>query len=1022
MKTREPLPELPFAPTAYERIFGGEGPRWLNIPAHRPFVDDLAQGLVEALIPIGPEALSDATVLTPTRRGMRSLTEAFVKAASGRATLLPQIRALGDLEEGEPPFEPGELSLDLPPAVSPLRRRFELARLITEQGDLIDRPDMEAGFALDLADALGGFLDSVQIEELEVASRLAHLVDDNLALHWKKSAGLLAVATELWPRRLDELGLVDVNVRRVRLLRGLADLWRDKPPTRPLIAAGSTGTAPATAALLEVIAKAPRGCVVLPGLDQDLEADAFAQVDEAHAQGALKRLLEKAGVDRTAVRLWPGFEAGPQAMAGRSRRRLISEALRPAEATDDWLRQIADLRKEGAASGVDPLAEGLQGLKLVEARDDVAAAELIALALRRTLEAKDRTAALITPDAALARRVAAVLTRWGVSADSSAGQPLASFPVGVLISLMARAAADPLNPVVLLSLIKHRFARLGLADLALAGRARELERHALRGARPRDADQILTRLEKYPESRAVAERLIEAVALAQAPFLGGKASAPGAMRALAEAMEQLALDERGGTGDLWAGPGGESAAGLIAGILRESEALPPVDAETFAQLIEKMVREETVRSGGASHPRLRILGAMEARLVRADLLILAGLEEGVWPRMPPLDPFLSRGMRKALGLPAPERRIGLAAHDFAQGASSRDVLMVVRQRRDGQPAVKSRWIWRLETLARGAGLEIPQDPDLQAAQIALDQPLDPQPDDLKGAERPRPKPPVSVRPRELPVTAVETWVRDPYGVYARYILRLRALDRPDQPFDNRVRGSAIHKAAERFALDWPPATSPPSRAFTRAYMEELTAAGAPDVELVREQALGERAGEWMAEFEKTRRRPGLRVLVERKGRIALDGPMGPFHLTARADRLEVFEGRASVLDFKTGQPPSRAEIKAGYAPQLSLTAAILKEGGFSETDDAPPRPLVPDSLVYVRLTGRDPAAEIIPRDEGDAALLADDALEGLKKLIVRYDNQNQDYTARLAMKYVNAPSDYDHLARLKEWASTEADP
>ena len=223
------------------------GPRWFTIPAHRPFVEDLAGGLLTALAPMGPEALSDALVFTPTRRGARSLAEAFVTVAGGQALLLPQIRALGDLDEGEPPFEPGDVALDLPPAISPWRRRFELARLVVDNANLFDR-NLDPTGALELGDALAGFLDSVQIEEVANLDALDGSVEAELAKHWKISADFLKLAAEAWPARLAELGVVDVTARRVSLLRALAERWRADPPAQVLVAAGSTGTAPASAA------------------------------------------------------------------------------------------------------------------------------------------------------------------------------------------------------------------------------------------------------------------------------------------------------------------------------------------------------------------------------------------------------------------------------------------------------------------------------------------------------------------------------------------------------------------------------------------------------------------------------------------------------------------------------------------------------------------------------------------------------------------------------------------------------
>ena len=326
-------------------LFEGPGPRWFTIPAHRPFLEDLAAQLYASLAGGGPEALADAVVLTPTRRGARSLGEAFLKTVGGRALLLPQILALGDLDEGEPPFEPGELALDLPPAISPSQRRFELARLVNDHADLFER-NLDAVSALELGEALGAFLDSIQIEELDPKGKLDCLVTDDLAAHWRTSADVLRLATDLWPARLSELGLLDVNERQTRLLRTLAEQWTTNPPDRPLIAAGSTGSAPATSDLLRVIAAAPKGAVVLPGLDLDLADDAWDQIIGPSGEGPSPRRHEapfgtRAGIARSAVRRWPADEAPVQARIGRARRRVVNEALRTAGcdsrlAAPDW--------------------------------------------------------------------------------------------------------------------------------------------------------------------------------------------------------------------------------------------------------------------------------------------------------------------------------------------------------------------------------------------------------------------------------------------------------------------------------------------------------------------------------------------------------------------------------------------------------------------------------------------------------------------------------------------------------------
>jgi len=1002
--------------------FSGPAPRWFTLPAHRPFLADLARGLLQAL---PAEALADAIVLLPSRRAARALAEAFVEAAGGRALLLPQVRALGDLEEGEPPFEPGDLALDLPAAIGGRRRRFELARLVADREHLLGR-SLDGAGALEMADALGALIDSLEIEEVPEAGRgerLERLVEGDLAEHWQVSARFLRAALEAWPARLAELGLIDPAARRVRLLRALAAKWADRPPEGPMLAAGSTGTAPANADLLKLIAALPRGAVVLPGLDTELAEDAWREVGEQHPQGAMKRLLERAGVRREEVRAWPSPGRPGE---GRWRRRIVNEALRPPEATADWTRQIARLQEEGAASGADAVAEGLAGLRLISAAAEEEAAAVAALLLREALETPGRTAALITPDQALARRVSARLSRWEVEADSSAGRPLAELPVGVLAGLLAEAAADPSDPVRLLAVLKHPLTRLGLEPGALERARRALERYGLRGPRraggdwierrlaaqalPREGEAEVPpgRLQAVAAAQALLASLRAALAHLEAPYADDGTAAPcEAAQGVARALEALAAGPDGGWGGLWAGPGGEAAAALLSSLITEGGGLPPAGPSGFSALLRRLLEGETVRAARAAHPRLKILGAIESRLVGADRLVLAGLEEGVWPQGAPLDPFLSRPMREAFGLPPPERRIGLSAHDFAQAAAAGEVYLIHSQRREGAPAVESRWLWRLRTLARGAGVELPGRPELTDWAAALDAP-----GPFRPAPRPRPAPPVEVRPAQLPVTGVETWVRDPYAVYARYVLKLRPLERPGEPVEARARGEAVHRALQRFAEQHPGELPPDAEArFERLLVEALEEAGMSRPAMARERALAAQASPWVVAFERSRR-PGARLLIEQQGRASLQGPAGPFTVTARSDRIELRDGRADVLDFKTGSPPSRRQVESDFAPQLTLTAAILARGGFAGVE-----PTQPGDLLYVQVTGRSRQKEPKPvAAAGESAAWADRAFEGLARRVARFQSPDVEYVSWAAPQYMHERGgDYDHLARVWEW-------
>lgn len=998
--------------------FVGPSPRWFSIDAHRPFLEDLADGVLAWLGDRDPEALSDAVVLLPNRRAARAFSQALARRAGDRAVLLPEVRPLGDLEEDEPPFSPGDVGLDLPPAIDAQARRFELARLVVES-DL--RPGLTPLGALGLADALSRFLDSCQIEEVEDLSKLDEMISGDLARHWQESARFLRLATERWPARLAELGMVDPAWRRSRLLRLLAEKWTESPPDRPVLAAGSTGTAPAAAAVLKAVAQAPRGAVVVPGLDRDMADDVWSEVttDAQHPQHALARLLARVEVERRAVRPWFRPAEDPVGgRKGRARGRVLAEALRPAETTGDWKSAIDALREAAAdVTGADPVAEGLEGLSVLTAENEEDAAAAIAVMMREALETPGRTCALVTPDLDLSRRVSARLERWGVVADSSSGMPLSRTPAGRLLTLSARVLADALDPQALLGLLKHPAVTITMEGHEFVDARRGLERLALRGPRLRDVSRARAKLLKarsprddgrVPSETTVAQARAAEALLDQLEALIGPARATPeptldqAARTLTTFIEAVA-----GL-DAWAGNDGEAAAALLAGLIAHGAPLGALDATAFARLLTKLMDAETVRAGDATHPSLRILGAIEARLVRADRVILAGLEEGVWPGAASVDPLLSRPMRAAVGLPPPEKRLGQTAQDFIQAASSSEVVLVERRRRGGQPAVPSRWLWRLRMLAEGAGVKVAE----ATAPLALARALD-APTTSDAARRPKPRPPVARRPRELPVTSVQRWVRDPYSVYAQYILGLRQLDRPGQSAEAMARGNAIHKAIERLIVTWPEALPDDCEDVLHDLLiEELGHAGFVDADMARERPLARNCARWLTGMERRRRARGVEVLVEERLALTFATATAPFTVTAKADRIELSASGAAVIDFKTGSVPSAKEIKAGFAPQLTLTGAILAECG------AAGRPAVePEELTYVRVTGRGEGGSEETRASGaEAMALSMAALEGLKARVARFDHEDEPYVSWVAPQFMgNFGGNYDHLARVWEW-------
>lgn len=968
------------------------------IPAGRPFVDRLAAGLL-ARHGDDPLAFARVTVLLPTRRAVRSLREAFLRVADGRALILPRLTPLGDVDEDELALTaaPGDAALDLPPAMAGLRRQLLLTRLLLARPDLVPQPAHAARLARDLA----GLLDEVETEGLDLA-RLDRLVPAEFAGHWQETLTFLAIIRETWPALLAAEGALDAPARRNRLIAALAARWEAEPPADPVYAAGSTGSIPATAALLAIVARAPRGEVVLPGFDPHFPATALQALrdDPCHPQAGMQRLLDRLGVGRDEVVAWQG-EAGESPRA-----RLLNEALATASETHRW-RELG------------PVPEAaLAGLTRLEAAGPREEATAIALLLREALEVAGRTAALITPDRALARRVAAELRRWNVISDDSAGRPLAHSPPGLFLRLLIEACAEDLAPVPLLALLKHPLTTAGLDRAACRRLARRLERKVLRGPRPAPGIRGLRLAVAQLQDEAELPAFVDALETALQPLLDVMAEEAPSLRALVEktlaTAEALATEPRAkGDVRLWAGDAGEALSSFLQELGEAADVLPELPGLSWPPLLTELLSHQMVRPRQGAHPRLAIYGLLEARLQQADLLILGGLNEGTWPPETEVDPWLSRPMRAQFGLPPPERRIGLTAHDFVQAAAADRVVLSRAIKVGGTPTVPSRWLARLETrLADADRWRATLLTEPPAWVEALDRPAA-----VAASPPPRPRPPLAARPRELSVTRIETLRRDPYAIFAEYILKLRPLRPLDEDAGAAERGTRIHKALDDWARAHPGDHLPDDALPRLIEAGEAALAEIADRPTVRAFWLPRfrRIAAWFLDFERRRRAEARTLATELKGVVTIEAPAGPFVLKGTADRIDRFaDGRLGIVDYKTGRVPSVKEVESFLAPQLPLEAAMARRGAFPGIAPADVR-----ELLYIRMTGGDPPGEELPvqraREPIDITALAEEAFARFEALIAEYDVEATAYLSRPIPELVKAVGDYDHLARVAEW-------
>src|SRR4051794_17851628 len=1038
--------------------------RVFSVPLSAPFLRTVIAALVDGRLVDGfearthPERLALATLYLPTRRAGRMAREVFLDELNSEALLLPRIVALGDIDEDELAFaeDPEQLAgaapLEVPPRLGELERRLTLARLVAAwaKGPVLS-PLVVGGPAstLALAADLARLIDDMVTRGVGWEA-LDGLVPDHLDEYWQRSLQFLRIARQAWPAHLKEIGKIEPAARRDLFIAAEASRLAAHHDG-PVIAAGSTGSMPATAKFLHAVGALPQGAVVLPGLDTDLEPEAWQTIGGAtdakaeltsppasnHPQFAIHALLDRFGIRRDDVKI-----LGQAAAHGREV--LASETMRPSNATAQWHRRLTE-------SGIaEKISLSMANIAVIEADNSEMEALSIAVAMREARHL-NKSAALVTADRALARRVSAALDRWNLAFDDSGGDALMDTSAGIFARLTAEAAANELEPPSLLALLKHPLCRLGGAPGAFKRATEALELALLRGTRPqagssgllRDLSRFRAELASHrrgdpsalhgsetrtrldDEQLESIQSLIASLHEALSPLESHVSSKPYDFAELVEqhrkVLMELSRDEHGVSLAFEGQQGLALSAAFddLLGTKQQTGLL--VQLSEYPEVFRIAFADRMVRRPEAADAHLKIYGPLEARLTQSDRVIIGGLVEGVWPPSPHVDPWLSRPMRHELGLDLPERRIGLSAHDFAQLLGADEIILSHPAKLGGAPAVASRFLHRLKAVAGEARWQVAKAGGEKYLLLAAE--LD-QPDKVEPIPQPAPKPPRAARPLKLSVTAIEDWLRDPYTIYARYILRLNPLDPVDMPLSAADRGSAIHGALGEFTQTFSDVLpDDPVRALRdigEKYFKPL-------MERPEARALWwprfQRIAKWFADWEIERRRDLDHIQAEIRGEmpILLDGGR-TFLISARADRIERRnDGTFAILDYKTGQPPSGKQVRMGLSPQLTLEAAILRAGGF----EGIPAGASVSEIGYVRLSGNNPPGEQKPLElkikQGDASQppndAADEARTKLEALIRAFESETQAYTSLNLSMWSNRYGSYDDLARIKEWSA-----
>ncbi|MEN8833912.1 MAG: double-strand break repair protein AddB [Pacificibacter sp.] len=983
-----------------------DGPRVFGLPCGVRFPFALKDGLMQRLNLQSPDALARVEIFVNSARMRKDLKLAF---DDGQTHFLPKIRLITELGSDV-------AARDVDAGVSGLRRRLELSQLVARFLD--QEPDFAARSTIyDLADSLAALLAEMHEEGVSPADLDAINIEDTSG-HWTRARRFMSIISDFFDPTQNQPPMPEARLKMVVDL--LRESWDAAPPQHPIIVAGSTGSRGTTSAFMELVANLPQGAVVLPGVDFGMSADTWDKIESSdafeHPQARFSSLAKRLGIAPRAIENW-----APDATENTARNALVSLALRPAPVTDQWMTDGPRFKN---------VAEACQDLTLIEAPDARSEAVSIALALRKAAE-DGQKAALITPDRALARHVTAVLDRWDIAPDDSAGIPLNQTPPGRLLRHVSSALGRPTSSEDLLVLLKHPLVARGVvargADDEKGMRGfhllwtRNLEQKLRKygPAFPARSD-LMAWAEKPKDSEVVDPNLVAWSAwvsdIIESLQAADTAHLEEHLKRVIALSEMLVCGPNSSdSSELWQQSAGREALRVITELTAEAPHGGHMTTHEFASLFNAIVGRGLARDPSPKHPGILIWGTLEARAQGADLVILGGLNETVWPAAPAPDPWFSRDMRKQAGLLPPEQQIGLAAHDFQQAIGASSVILTRAKRNAEAETVASRWVIRLTNLLAGmsdegadalAQMRARGNVFIDMARV-LERPSEQE--TVPMAHRPSPRPPYAARPRQLSVTRIETLVRDPYQIYASRILRLNKLNPLTQSADPRDRGTAFHKVMEEFVAHTRDET--PSEAAARFVAT---------AETVLEQTVLWPAARriWLGRLKKIalplvmreaeNRKIGTPVATEVKGGYHFKDI--DFSLTCEADRIDETEGGDYIIyDYKTGAPPSKKQTET-LRMQLHLEAIMLENGGFKGIHTG--RVF---EVAYLGLDGKTSQTRL-PLLPGDTQKIE----ARFTDLIRNYDDPAQGYTSRRIIQSVSFAGDFDHLARVGEWSDSDA--
>ena len=1009
-----------------------EEPSVFHLPPSSDFANHFVEGLLSRFEPgilsSNPELLGRLKILTSNKRLAKRIEEILYLNGF---IILPKVVQLDELsdffyrssvknieeEKGQSRFQ----------VISDLERLLLLERLIKEAHQKKFSKMTKVDF-FDLAKNLGSLIDEFNINSVNIKD-LEKIVEEDLPQHLQLNLIFMRQVVARYQKTLKQIKFIDKSSKQILDVNNLINHWEREPYSLPLLIAGSTGSQKSTAMLMYAISKLPQGLVILPGLDTNLTDRSWKNLTPDHPQYGFFSLAKTWGLARYGhneiikAPCWHKMSATDHETYNKSiRSHFFSLLMRPAPVTDEW-------RTEGE-SILDNLNLALDDISLIEAENSRLEAAAISVSIKEAIN-EGLTVALVSPAKQIARRVTAELKRWHITPINSLGISLAETELGLFLRQGALVINSGFNFNYVVALIKNRLCggqyALHNANIVKLQQAPQWPTMSFLDLADHIwlTDQDEEFLHWYNWLSKVFK---DSIAALEINFLSNIVDAH-------KKFSQCLINGYYPKYDELELPDDHKLCcetDIDYEVLSVLNQLSDTSKETgkfefwaYNKILESLLSEANYTPLPKSENcSVFIWGTLESRTQHADVVILAGLNEGIWPSHYKEGNWLNRSMRAVIGIDLLERKIGLSAHDFQQAAMAKKLILSRSLRQDNIPSVSSRWLLRLENLLFGLGasgtkyladIRSRGDVFLQLARelyssdlLTNSLPLEV----TRRALRPAPIPPLTTRPNKLSVTEIDTLIRNPYSVYAKRILNLRKILNVQHTSDPRNKGNLVHTTMENFIGE---------HINELPNLNEACAVLKEKFNLILDNALIPIAikSVWKAQFsmrttniilcELQRRLVGKPIALEVYGKYIINFDTGDsFFITAKADRVDKSPDGFIVYDYKTGQV-SRRDLERN-SPQLDIEALMVKSGSFVG---------IPDGKVLgLGLVGLGASQQQYLKDVKIEDL--DRWQSGLVKLIKQMKFELSAFPARLFRdKKGYSSDDYEHLSRYGEWSDND---